>query len=95
MNIKDAVFKTKMILKCYMSYFVILQDSCRVVIRRSKRAMGLLIAFEEFSKNKCCVDNCVKVNYFGDIKVNFGICDVKFYLKDKNWMILWDIDYGI
>ena len=73
--------KTKINLKFYTSYFMIFQDSCRVIIRRSKRAMGLLIAFEEFSKNKCCVDNCVKVNYFGDVKVRFGIYDVKFSFK--------------
>ncbi|XP_048777227.2 uncharacterized protein LOC125681258 isoform X2 [Ostrea edulis] len=37
------------------------EDNCRVVIQRSRRTMGLLTAFEEFSKNKCCVDNCVKM----------------------------------
>ncbi|XP_062590313.1 uncharacterized protein LOC134251909 [Saccostrea cucullata] len=37
------------------------EDSCRLVMQRNKRTMGLLTAFEDFSKNKCCVDGCVKM----------------------------------
>ncbi|XP_061163691.1 uncharacterized protein LOC133172875 [Saccostrea echinata] len=37
------------------------EDSCRLVMQRNKRTMGLLTAFEDFSKNKCCVDCCVKM----------------------------------